>query len=537
MRAGIWPLVGAAEMRGLDRHTIDTLGVPGEVLMESAGRAVVGEVLAALEALPMGARAGASVVVVCGSGNNGGDGLVVARHLHVLGVPVRAALLGDAKRLRGDAAANWKRARDAAIQIDGPRWRAPSCGVLVDAIFGTGLTRGVEGASASAIRRINRARGSRVPVLAVDLPSGLCSDTGQVQGVAVEADVTVTIGLPKLGLALEPGRSLAGRVVVARIGMADEAPDVEIPAELWTRAAAGAALPARPAAGHKGTFGHALLVAGSEGKTGAAALACEGAARAGAGLVTLACPAGLNDVLEVKCTEAMTAPVADTSERAFAASAQQALAALARERDAVGLGPGIGQSAETAKLVRAWVPALDRPLALDADALNLLAGERERIAARRAPTVLTPHPGEASRLLGVATGEINRDRPGAARRLARETGAVVLLKGAATAVADPAGRLAVNPTGGPALASGGTGDVLLGLVTGLLAQGLPAFEAAALAAFLHGAAADRIACRTGPSGLMAGDLARELAAAAQELRSEAAAGVAPRRLALAFPEP
>jgi len=537
MSSQTWSLFGAVAMRGLDRHTIDTLGVPGEVLMESAGRAVVEAVL---EWLPPGG----SVVAVCGGGNNGGDGLVVARQLRLLGAPVRAALLCDEKQLRGDAAANLKRARAAGVPIDGERWRAPVAGVIVDAIFGTGLSRDVTGPAAASIRRINAARESRagaVRVVAVDLPSGLCSDSGQILGVAVRADVTVTIQAPKLGLVLEPGRALSGRVRVARIGIAEEAPGVRADATLWTRAGAGARLPERPPAGHKGTFGHALIVAGSEGKTGAAALAAEGASRAGAGLVTIACPAGLNDILEIKCTEAMTVPVPDTSDRALAASAAGVLLELAAERTVVGLGPGVGRGAETMKLVGALVARLRKPVVIDADGLFAFASEPERLAVRKAPTVLTPHPGEAGHLLGAAPDEINRDRVGAARSLAERTGAVVLLKGAASVAAAPDGRVVVNPTGGPALGSGGTGDVLTGVVTGLLAQGVAAFEAAALAAFVHGAAADRIAVASGTSGLTAGDLARALPAEFDALRAEAREATgAPhpaRRLAISFPEP
>ncbi|MDJ0851873.1 MAG: NAD(P)H-hydrate dehydratase [Myxococcota bacterium] len=525
--ARAWPLVTAEAMRALDRHTIEGLGVPGDVLMESAGRAAVAEVLAELPP-------GTEVLVVCGAGNNGGDGFVVARHLRLLGVPVRVALLAEPQQLRGDAAANHARALAVGVPMEGARWRAPRRGVIVDALFGTGLSRNVEKAAAASVKRIAAARAPEVRVVALDLPSGIGSETGQVLGAAVKADVTVTFGLPKLGLALEPGRSLAGRVVVARIGIVDQAPGAEVSAWLWTRAEAGGRLPERPAAGHKGTFGHVLVVAGSEGKTGAAALAAESAGRVGAGLVTVACPAGLNDILEVKCTEAMTVPVADTSERAFAASAEEALVALAAERSAVGLGPGIGRSAETAKLVRALAPRIGCPLALDADALHAFADDPSALRARPAPTVLTPHPGEAAALLGGRPAELNRDRPGAARRLAALTGCVVLLKGAATVVADPGGDIAVNPTGGPALGSGGTGDVLLGMVAGLLAQKQGAAEAAALAAFWHGLAADHIAARRGPAGLLAGELARELPEAAERLR-DAASAPAGAELAPVFP--
>ncbi len=513
---GVWPLADAAGMRALDRHTIDVLEIPGEILMESAGRAVADAVLRVLPRT--GSR---TVAVLCGAGNNGGDGFVVARHLHLLGLDVEVILVGDASRLTGDAAANHARARRLGVPFAGGDWRLPERGVVVDALFGTGLSRAVEGEPASAIAHVNAARDvgrNGLAVVSVDMPSGLSADTGQVLGVAVRADVTVTIGLPKLGLALEPGRSLAGRVEVARIGIDDDAPGTVMHAELWTASGAARHLPARPADGHKGTFGHVLLVAGGEGKTGAAALAAQGAQRGGAGLVTIACPAGLNDILEVKCTEAMTVPVADTAERSLASAAEDAILALAAERDVVGLGPGVGRSHETGALVRSLAKRIESPLVVDADGLFALKDELGALRGREAATILTPHPGEAAWLLGSSAAEVNRDRPAAARALAETTGAVVVLKGAATVTASPQGRLIVNPTGGPVLAAGGTGDVLLGLVASLLGQGLPALEAAALAAWLHGDAADRLGRERGTAGIVAGEVALRLPDAIEALR-------------------
>ncbi|MEZ4218624.1 MAG: NAD(P)H-hydrate dehydratase [Myxococcota bacterium] len=542
MRAA-WPLATASEMRALDAHTIEHLGVPGEILMESAGRAVADVALAEWRAL---GRGDAEVLVACGRGHNGGDGFVVARHLHLLDVPVRAALLGGeraASGLRGDAAAAFARMRAVGVRCEGDRWRAPAAGVVVDALFGTGLSRALDGAAAAAVRRIARARAAGCRVVAVDLPSGLDADTGAALGACVEADVTVAIGLPKLGLALEPGRARAGRIFVARIGIADAAPGVGPLAFAPTRAAAGALLPPRPATGHKGSFGHVLVAAGSEGKTGAAALAARAAARAGAGLVTVACPAGLGDVMETLCLEAMTAPLADTARRGLAAAAEDALLALARERDVVALGPGIGREADTGDLVRAFAKRCERPLVLDADALFAFGDELERLRERGAPTVLTPHPGEAARLLGVRAADVNAGRVACARELARRSGAVAVLKGAPTVVAAPDGAIAVNPTGGPALASGGTGDVLTGAIAALVAQGADAFAAAVAAVFAHGLAGDRIGRRIGDAGLLAGDLADALPAALAALR-EAARDVAsdrpvpgPPALLVAFPEP
>jgi hydroxyethylthiazole kinase-like uncharacterized protein yjeF len=537
---GIWPLLDASGMQALDRNTIEALGVPGEILMESAGRAVVERVLA--RRAHCGAASG-EVRIVCGVGNNGGDGLVVARHLQLLGVPVRIALVGDAARLSGDAAANWKRAAAVGTPLAGDDWGDGRGGIVVDALFGTGLRRAVEGEYAEAIARMNAARAAGAWLIAVDLPSGLDSDRGIALGAVVRADETVTIGLPKLGLALEPGRSFAGAIRVARIGIADEAPGVDAKAELWTPRAAGRLLPDRGAADHKGSFGHVLIVAGSVGKTGAASLASLGAARVGAGLVTLACPAALNPILEVKTTEAMTVPVADAPDGGFAVAAGGEIIALARERDVVALGPGVGRGKETAELMRELAKQLEGPLVIDADGLNALADEPGSLAALKAragETILTPHPGEAARLLECGTAEINADRVAAARELAQRSGSVALLKGAGTVVADTEGCIYVNATGGPALSSGGTGDVLTGLVSGLLAQGLPARTAASLAAYVHGYAADRIAEISGSSGLLAGDLARAVPDACRALRNAGAteggsSGGEESRLLLPFP--
>ncbi len=519
-----WRLVSAEEMRQLDAHTIHELGVDGDLLMESAGRAVTEEVLGALAEEGIG-REG-RVLVLCGSGNNGGDGLVVARQLHLLDIAVQVLVTRNPEELAGDAAANARRAEKLGIRLEVVKEGSDtlaaiySADVIVDAIFGTGLAREVQGTAAALIEQVNELA-DEVCVVAVDLPSGLHADTGQRLGVAVQAARTVTIGSPKLGLALEPGRSLAGAVSVARIGIADEAAGCVPRARLWTPAYAGSVLPARPREDHKGRFGHVLIAAGSEGKTGAAALAAGAAGRSGAGLVTLACPSGLNDVLEVKCTESMTSPLPQTETRSLAYAAEAPLLALAEGKSCIALGPGIGQEAETVALVQAVVPQIAQPLVIDADGLNALVGQLELVRVRSAATVLTPHPGEAARLLDMESAAINADRVGAARTLAERSGAIVLLKGAGSVIASPDGEVIVNPTGGPALGSGGTGDVLTGVVAGFLAQDLPALEAAALAAWVHGQAGDRIAARQGDAGLQAEDLLGELPPTMMALRESA----------------
>ncbi|MEE3330697.1 MAG: NAD(P)H-hydrate dehydratase [Myxococcota bacterium] len=530
-----WPLVLAKQMRALDTHTIDIVGTPGAVLMEAAGGAIARAALDLLEKAP------GAVVVFCGPGNNGGDGWVAARVLVAAGQRVAVIGVGSAEKRTGDARFHYERAREAGVaEVATLSELGTSAGVsvVVDALFGTGLARAIdEGAAATAIKAIAELRTAGARVVAADLPSGLCADTGQVLGCCVEADETVTIGLPKPGLLLEPGRSRSGRVRVARAGIVAVAPDIAIDVHAMTRAAARGLLPARPRTGHKGTFGHALIVAGSEGKTGAAALAARAALRGGAGLVTLACPAGLNDILEPLCLEAMTIPVADTAARGFAASAEDELLALAHERSVVALGPGLGQEPETVSLVRALVGRCERPLVLDADGLNALGDAPELLRGRSAPSVLTPHPGEAARLLSVSPSEINADRLQYARELAERSGATVVLKGAPTVTARPDGAVVVNTSGGPALAVGGTGDVLTGLVAALLAQGVTAESSASLGAFVHGCAGDRIAARNGPTGLLASDLVDELPAALREV-SEAARDVdLDSDSLLGFPEP
>lgn len=518
-----WPLVGASTMRALDRHTIDVLGVPGALLMESAGRAVA-EATLQLRASERG------VVVVCGVGNNGGDGLVAARHLALLGVRVSVAIVGDIDRLTPDAAANLDRLRAMGIAPVTTRGESASvpfdlpatAGVVIDAIFGTGLSRAPEGIARAAIDKLRSLHGTAT-IVSVDLPSGVDADTGQPHGVAVAADVTVTVGLPKLGLVLEPGRSLAGRVLVARVGIADAGPHVAPDAVLPIDASVARRLPPRPRDGHKGRFGHVLLLAGGRGKAGAAALAARGALRGGAGLVTVACSRSTSDVLQTSLIEAMTVPFPDVPSGGIGVAEANAILALARDRDVFALGPGLGTAPETAALILRLVAGFEGPLVLDADALQALAGRPDVLKRRGAVSMLTPHPGEAARFLGITPTEVNRDRVGAARRLAEITASVVLLKGAATVVATPDARLAVIAAGGPVLGAGGTGDVLTGLVAALLAQGVGPFDAAVAAAHVHGRAGDACAAMRGDAGTLAHEIADAIPAAMQRLREQVGA--------------
>ncbi len=557
--APVWPLLSSEQMRRLDRHTIRSLGIPEVILMESAGQSV------AAEALQLGAAERAQVLVACGPGNNGGDGLVAARRLHGLGVPVQVWPLFGARRLKASAAAAYRRARKAGVPFVSGRPRIKPGALIIDALLGTGLSRAPQGELQAAIRRMLRARDAGARVLAVDIPSGLDADTGQTPGLCVRAHRTLTLALPKLGLALPPGRELSGRIRVARIGIADQAPGQTEPAELWTRARVALALPPRPADAHKGVFGHVLGVAGSRGKLGAAELLAKGAMRAGAGLVTAACAGSLEPLLAAKLTEAMTEPLPENAEGALALAAFERIMELAETRDVLVFGPGLSRAKETAKLVRRVSLEAPAPLVLDADGLLAFKGALHELAARRAPTVLTPHPGEASALLGISAAEINKDRVSAARLLSQQSGAVVVLKGAATVIAQPGGRICINPTGGALLAAGGSGDLLAGALGALLAQGLRAgggdigvgvggdmgvgvggdmgageakvFELTAAAVFLHGAAADRLSRQRASAGLPAGEVALELPGVMEALRRVRAPAVFGAGDVLDFPEP
>jgi hydroxyethylthiazole kinase-like uncharacterized protein yjeF len=492
--------VSAAEMRALDRWTIEH-GTPGRVLMERAG-AGAARVLRERLHRPRG-----PAVVVAGRGNNGGDGFVVARRLRRARVPVEVWLAARPEEVRGDAAemlAAWRRARGTvqplATQADvaALERRLARAAVVIDALFGTGLNAPVTGVPAAAIEAINACG---APVLAIDIASGLSADTGAPLGVAVCATVTATFGFPKVGQLVHPGVEHTGLLAVVDIGIPAEAVDAVRPrVALLEAQEVGGLLAPRATDAHKGTFGHVLVVAGSRGKAGAALLAAEAATRAGAGLTTLAVPAEVQPACEARVPEVMTAALPD---------AGAGLDELLAGRAAVVCGPGLGLGDAARTLVAQVVRHCRAPLVLDADGLNAVAGTH-LLRARPGPTVITPHPGEMARLAGVDTAAVQADRLGVARRFAAAENVVVVLKGARTIIAAPDGGAAISPSGNPGMASGGMGDALAGVVGALLAQGLTAFDAAALGVFAHGAAGDAVARRRGEVGLVARDVIFEL---------------------------
>lgn len=512
----------AAAMQELDRRTIADAGIPGTVLMENAGKGVadvVGHRFA--DQFP------GPVLILCGRGNNGGDGLVIARHLRSAGWRVQVVLLAEREALTGDAAIMLgsfeqggglvEEARDA-VGIAAALTSAGDCRLCIDALLGTGFTRAPEGVMAAAINWLNN---QQAPVVAVDLPSGVDASSGGIPGVAVRAALTVTFAFPKVGLVSYPGAGHAGEVVIVPIGIPDPvaatAPDDLL---LIDVAEARALLPARPADGHKGTFGHLLVVAGSLGKSGAAVMTAQAGLRAGAGLVTLACPVGMQQVAAAHLVEVMTAPLAEV-DGAVCLQAMEELLALSDGKQTVALGPGLGATEEAAALARRFLRETPLPVVVDADGLNALAGHLDVLTRRHGRiTVLTPHPGEMSRLSGQPVADIQVDRVRAARDFAKTHGVVLVLKGARTVTALPDGRVRINNSGHPGMASGGMGDVLTGLIGGLLAQGMTAGDAATLGVYLHGLAGDRLRPSYGDAGLLATDLLRELPAARHSLTKE-----------------
>jgi len=513
----------ADEMRRMDALAIERFGIAAEALMERAG---AGAAEALVGSFPHVRKHG--VVVIAGKGNNGGDGFVLARLLKRRRVRCEVFLAAPRDQIQGPARTKllaWQRAGGRITVVDGGdlgalRRSLARAGCIVDGLFGTGLKGEVTGLAAELIALMNA---SGVPVMALDIPSGLDADRGTALGIAVEAELTVAFAAPKIGCVLFPGARHCGELVVVDIGIPDEAVALVAPrAHAITAADARRMVRPRDPESHKGDHGHLALIAGGRGKTGAAVLAGRAAARAGAGLVSVGCPDTVQPVIAGALLEEMTVPLPDDGRGGLGFPDPGPYRDLLAGKRAVAAGPGIGVSAGCRALIRWLIAEGGLPLVLDADALNCAAelGSELRRPAAGAPMILTPHPGEMARLVRATTSEVQGDRVGAARRLAERTGAIVVLKGARTVTADPDGRVAINLSGNAGLASGGSGDVLLGIIGSLLAQGYPASEAAQLGVFLHGWAADRVALARGQVGLLASDLIEDLPAATASLALE-----------------
>ena len=529
-------LVTAEQMRTLDRRTIEETGIPGVVLMENAGRTafqIIHEIFSPF--------CGKKVLIFAGRGNNGGDGFVLARYFLEAGAFVEVLLLSTMDKVGGDARINLEICRNMGIPIQEvtseedlspaqERWSQAY--LLVDALLGTGLNSEVRGLFATAIELMNHLP---TPVVSVDIPSGLDSDRGVMLGTAVQADLTVTFGFPKIGHAVYPGRGLTGTLACVDISIPGSLLKTErIRSRLLTREELTFPAERSPDA-HKGHFGHLLALAGSPGKTGAGALLAGAAARAGTGLVTLGVPKSLNPVLEAKLTEAMTLPLPETEDGVLCKESLEAMEASLPGKTALAVGPGVSTRPETAECVCELIRRSSIPMVLDADALTAIADRPDVLLESKVPLILTPHPGEMSRLTGKSPREIQTDRTAVAASFAEKFGVHLVLKGARTVIALPDGEIFVNVTGNPGLASGGTGDVLTGLIGGFLAQGMAPEEAAKLGVYLHGLAADMCAEEIGSIGFLAGDLCNRIPDAIARLMGDEEEAEFPIPLAVLVP--
>jgi len=509
-------VVDAVTMRAMDGRAISDYAMKGIQLMENAGRAVAEAVLDELADMDCGPK---RVAIICGKGNNGGDGFVTARHLVNAGVEVRLYCLARLSEYKGDSRVNmrcWQKMGGGIRGIfsgdDIKKAVSPlrHAGIIVDALLGTGITGGARCLYGEAIELINT---MKARVISIDVPSGLNASTGAVSGPVVRADITVTMALPKLGFFLTPGADFTGEVEVADIGMPISIlQDEALGRNLIREDFVSSLLSPRARASHKGACGHAALLGGSPGKSGAPYMAAMGAVKSGAGLVTMGLPVGLNKIMEAKTTEVMTWPLPETEKGTLGKGAFLEIKKLLKGKSVLVAGPGLGESAEIKAILKKILKDSALPMVLDADALNNMAGSLDSILeAGSADIVLTPHPGEAGRLLGVGAVDIQADRIGAATEIAKKTGAVVVLKGANTLIASPRGVVFINNTGGPALASAGTGDVLAGMIGGLMGQGLSGLHSAIVAVYVHGLSGDTISDRLGGSrGLIATELLSEI---------------------------
>jgi NAD(P)H-hydrate epimerase len=507
-------VVTAEEMRVIDRRTIEGYSIPGSVLMERAGLAVASRIKEAFSPR--------KVIIIAGSGNNGGDGLVVARNLYNEGWDVRVFLTVKPEDLKGDALLQYRIAVKFGLKIypinefltNYSSLITRHC-ILVDALFGTGLSKNVTGALSEVISYLNR---SNVPIFSVDIPSGISSDNGQIMGEAVRADYTVTFGLPKRGHLLYPGAQHSGKLFIEDIGFPKELLNSEkLHIELLTKNKVSPLIPQRPRYSHKGNYGHVLIVAGSKGKTGAAIMAAKACLRSGAGLVTLGIPKSLADVFQSRVTEEMILALPDKGDGTLSQRASRVILNFLNERaTTLAIGPGIGISSDTKKLMDILIKTSTTPMLIDADGINSLKGERVIFSKSKVPIILTPHPGEMARLLGkqkgvsVKTQDIERNRINIPVSFAKETGTYLVLKGVPTIIAGPDGMAYINSTGNPGMASAGTGDVLTGMISAFLSQGLSPIHASILGVYMHGFAGDSAAAEKGEHPLIATDIIEKI---------------------------
>ena len=502
-----------SEMRGLDREAIERLGIPEELLMENAGEAACSVLRQEI------GIAGKSFVIVCGVGNNGGDGFVVARRLHAAKANLKVVVVGDENRLRGATRKNRQILSRLPINVETLKEIAPltaslaACDVIVDALLGTGLSRPVAGLQREVIERINA---SGRTVLSLDIPSGVHGDTGAVMGDAVQADMTVTFGLPKRGNMLLPGFGRCGKLYVSPLSFP---PSMIEAAGLQVALNTPLPLPSRDPQGHKGTFGDALFIAGAASYFGAPYLAAMSFLKAGGGYARLAAPAVMTPFLANRGPEIVFAPQRETPGGSIALDNKSALLDLAEHVDFVVLGPGLSLDAESQQLARELVAELNKPLLIDGDGITALCAEPSILANRQAPTILTPHTGEMARLTGRSVTEVEADRIAVVQETTAQLEAIIVLKGAHSLIGCVDGRVFINLSGNSGMATPGAGDVLTGAIAAIFGLGLTVPEAVRMGVFVHGLAGDLAAAETGADGLVASDILQALPTAMRQVRS------------------
>jgi len=512
-------ILTSPQMKAVDRRAIEDLGIIGPILMENAGLSIVQEIRDRFENM-----LAEDIVVVSGKGNNGGDGLVIARHFHNQGCSVQVLLLATKDSLRGDAALNAKIAANIGVPIreitTEKEWKAARrvlsrCSILVDAVFGTGLTKPAEKLFKKVIEDINA---SPAFTVSVDIPSGLSSDTYLLIGPCVKADLTVTLAAPKVAHVFPPADEWMGEIVVADIGIPSFLfNDDDLKLELVFGGSVASSFRLRQRNSHKGTYGHLLILSGSQGKSGAAILAGKAALKSGAGLVTVGTPKSCLAVVARGMDELMTEPLPETSSGTFSAEAVDRSLALLEGRTALLLGPGISTNESTAAFVHSLLPQVRVPMVLDADALNIVSEDLSVLKKLKAPAVLTPHPGEFSRLLGVSVRDVVENKLELAPKFAREHRIFLVLKGYRTLTATPDGSIYVNPTGNPGMATAGTGDVLSGILASMMIQEKDLLSPVLAAVYVHGLAGDQAAQKRGEKSMTASDIIRCLPAVFKKL--------------------
>ncbi|TCO73158.1 NAD(P)H-hydrate dehydratase [Marinisporobacter balticus] len=512
-------IVNSDQMKQLDRMVIEQFGIPGVILMEHAGSVVLEEVLKYIEQ-----KENKEVVIVCGLGNNGGDGFVVARQLFNKGIPLKVVIIGNPSDIGGDAKINYdiihKLKVDIHILIGANNMKKfadaiKGCGIIVDAIFGTGLKREVDGYIQEIINIIN---GSGKQVIAIDIPSGIGANDGKVYGMAVKANKTVVLELPKICNIHYPGIEYIGEMIIKSIGMPKAVfENIRLNINLITKDMVKEVLPFRKKDSYKGNYGKAYVVAGSTGMTGASILTCEATLRSGAGLLKIPVPQSLNTIMETRLIEAITVPLPEFKKGVVGISDIEKIIKTMEESDVITVGPGSGNSRELEELLRNILEHTSKPIVLDADALNSLAKRKELLELITSQTVMTPHVGEMSRLTDLEIDYIKENRIEVATEFSRKWNTVVVLKGSRTVVAGPNGDIYINETGNPGMATAGSGDVLTGIVTGFIAQGIDPLKAAMAAVYVHGMAGDLVAEKLGEYGLMASDIVKQLPFAIKEI--------------------